>query len=179
MFPLLLHLTSRVYLGRGLTKHIWLSDFLRNLLYLIIVPQLQWNLICLKWVEILEHNIWRKRLKQRLFNIHSSELRRKKKTVFEEILMNSVPCHYNCRQKQIINYFKSFPTSKNIYRRPQNFCKNAQELLTTFYLAGVKLLKRKIIQDHTWCFRLHYSNIWWIQSSYLNCGKWFDFRSDG
>ena len=57
----------------------WLSDFLGNLLHLIIVPQLQWNLICLKWVEILEHNIWRKRLKQRLFNIHSSELWRKKK----------------------------------------------------------------------------------------------------
>lgn len=120
-----------------------LSDFLGNLLHLIIVPQLQWNLICLKWVEILEHNIWRKRLKQRLFNIHSGELWRKKKTVFEESLMNSVPCHYNCRQKQIINYFKSFHTSKNIYRRPQNFCKNAQELLTTFYLTGVKLLKRK------------------------------------
>ena len=34
-----------------------LSDFLRNLLHLIVVPQLQWNLICLKWVEILEHNI--------------------------------------------------------------------------------------------------------------------------
>lgn len=55
----------------------WLSDFLRNLLHLIIVPQLQWNLICLKWVEILEHNIWRKWLKQRLFNIHSGELQRK------------------------------------------------------------------------------------------------------
>ena len=37
-----------------------------------------------------------------------------KQTVFEN-LINSVRCHYNCRQKQVINYFKSFHTGKNIY----------------------------------------------------------------
>ena len=177
MFPPLLHLTSRVYLGRGLTKHY-------SLIFLGIFFTLSLFLNCngtwyvsngLKfWNTISEGNGW-KRGSSISIVVNYGE----KKTVFEENLINSVPCHYNCRQKQIINYFKSFPTSKNIYRRPQNFCKNAQELLTTFYLAGVKLLKRKIIQNHTWCFHLHFSNIWWIQSSYLNCGKWFDYRSDG
>ena len=141
MFPLLLHLILRVYLGRGLTKH-------DSLIFLGIFFTLSLFLNCngtwyvsngLKfWNTISEGNGW-KRGSSISIVVNYGE----KKTVFEENLINSVPCHYNCRQKQIINYFKSFHTSKNIYRRPQNFCKNAQELLTTFYLTGVKLLKRK------------------------------------
>ena len=126
MFPLLLHLTSRV----------------RNLLYLIIVPQLQWNLICLKWVEILEHNIRRKWLKQRLFNIHSGELRRKTNSFWKLDKFCALSLQLLTKaNNQLLQVLPCW--QKYIYRRPQNFCKNAQELLTKFYLAGVKLLKRK------------------------------------
>ena len=57
--------------------------------------------------------------------------------------MNSVPCHYNCRQKQIINYFKSFHTSRNIYRRPQNFWKKCTRIVDHILSYRGKIIKKK------------------------------------